>query len=177
MTHGHISKERYRYKDMINIIAAINNNGGIGKDNKLLYRIPNDMKRFKTLTTGHTVIMGRKTFESLPKGALPNRRNIVLSHRETSFENAESFHSLRDALEACKSDEEIFIIGGESLYKEAMPIADRLYITEIDDTKKEADAFFPDIDLQIWKVKETDSRPKDEKHSYEYRFVDYIRRG
>ena len=162
---------------MINIIVAINKNGGIGKDNKLLYRVPNDMKRFKTLTTGHTVIMGRKTFESLPKGALPNRRNIVLSRKEMSFENAECFHSLEEALGHCNADEEIFIIGGASVYAEAMPLADKLYVTEIDDREKGADAFFPDIDSRIWKVKEVDSRPVDEKHSYPYAFIDYVRTG
>lgn len=160
---------------MINIIVAINKKMGIGKDNKLLYRIPNDMKRFKALTTGHTVIMGRKTFESLPKGALPNRRNIVLSRRDISFPNTECYHSLGEAIAACKPDEEIFIIGGSSVYAEAMPFADKLYVTEIDDTEKRADAFFPDIDSKIWKVMEEDSRPIDEKHAYRYAFIDYVR--
>ena len=115
---------------MISIIVAINKNNGIGYKNQLLYWLPNDLKRFKTLTTGHTIIMGRKTFESLPKGALPNRRNIVLSSQDVTFPGAECFHSLNDALEACKDEIEVFIIGGASLYKEAMHIADRLYITE-----------------------------------------------
>lgn len=126
---------------MLSIIVAINKNRGIGFENKLLYWLPNDLKRFKALTTGHTIIMGRKTFESLPKGALPNRRNIVLSHTCHEFPGAECFHSLQDALNQCKEEEEVYIIGGASLYAEALPLADRLNITEIEDADKEADAF------------------------------------
>ena len=100
----------------ISIIVAIARNHGIGFENKLLYWLPNDLKRFKALTTGHTIIMGRKTFESLPKGALPNRRTIVLSRREgAAFAGAECFPSLEIALSHCKEEEEIFIIGGASL--------------------------------------------------------------
>ena len=142
---------------MISIIVAINKNNGIGYKNELLYWLPNDLKRFKTLTTGHTIIMGRKTFESLPKGALP------------------CFHSLKDALEACKDEIEVFIIGGASLYKEAMPIADRLYITEVDDCEKEADAFFPEISPEIWQEKSRECHSTDEKHLYSYSFCDYDR--
>ena len=89
----------------LSIIAAINQKRGIGYQNKLLYWLPNDLKRFKALTTGHTIIMGRHTFESLPKGALPNRRNVVLSRQELHFEGAECFHTLADALHTCKEDE------------------------------------------------------------------------
>lgn len=160
---------------MISIIVAINKNNGIGYKNELLYWLPNDLKRFKTLTTGHTIIMGRKTFESLPKGALPNRRNIVLSSQNILFPGAECFHNLSDALEACKDEIEVFIIGGASLYKEAMPIADRLYITEIDDSEKEADAFFPEISLDIWEEKSRECHSTDEKHLYSYSFCDYDR--
>lgn len=160
---------------MISIIVAINKNNGIGYKNELLYWLPNDLKRFKTLTTGHTIIMGRKTFESLPKGALPNRRNIVLSSQDITFPGAECFHSLKDALEACKDEIEVFIIGGASLYKEAMPIADRLYITEIDDSEKEADAFFPEISPEIWQEKSRECHSTDEKHLYSYSFCDYDR--
>ena len=106
---------------MLSIIVAINKNRGIGFENKLLYWLPNDLKRFKALTTGHTIIMGRKTFESLPKGALPNRRNIVLSRSCHEFPGAECFHSLQDALHQCKEEEEVYIIGGASLYAEALP--------------------------------------------------------
>ena len=160
---------------MISIIVAINKNNGIGYKNELLYWLPNDLKRFKTLTTGHTIIMGRKTFESLPKGALPNRRNIVLSSQDITFPGAECFHSLEEALEACKGEIEVFIIGGASLYKEAMPVADRLYITEIDDCEKEADAFFPQISQEIWQEKSRECHSTDEKHLYSYCFCDYER--
>ena len=123
---------------MITIIAAINKNRGLGFENKLLYWLPNDLKRFKALTTGHTIIMGRKTFESFPKGALPNRRNIVLSKGEHNFPGAECFHSLEEALMHCGKGEDIYIIGGAGLYAEALTIADRLCLTEIEDDKKEA---------------------------------------
>lgn len=160
----------------LSIIVAIARNRGIGFENKLLYWLPNDLKRFKALTTGHTVIMGRKTFESLPKGALPNRRNIVLSRQEgISFAGAECFPSLEAALARCKEEEEIFIMGGASLYKEAMPVADRLYITQIDDASKEADAFFPEIKEEEWKETGRENHQTDEKHLYPYSFINYSR--
>lgn len=160
---------------MLSIIVAINKNLGIGFENKLLYWLPNDLKRFKALTTGHPIIMGRKTFESLPKGALPNRRNIVLTSQDIHFEGAETFHNLTDALKACKEEEEAFIIGGASLYKEAMKVADRLYITEIDDAEKTADVFFPAIPECEWQEKSRECHPIDEKHLYSYSFVNYER--
>lgn len=160
----------------ISIIAAIARNRGIGFENKLLYWLPNDLKRFKALTTGNTIIMGRKTFESLPKGALPNRRNIVLSRQEgATFAGAERFPSLETALSHSKEEEEIFIIGGASLYKEAMHIATQLYITFIDDASKEADAYFPEIKEEEWKETGREDHPTDEKHLYPYRFINYSR--
>lgn len=161
---------------MLSIIVAINKNRGIGFENKLLYWLPNDLKRFKALTTGHTIIMGRKTFESLPKGALPNRRNIVLSRSAQEFPGAECFHSLQKALEACKGEEQVYIIGGASLYAEALPLADRLCITEIEDADKNADAFFPALSPDEWKEVQRESHATDEKHAYAYHFVDYERR-
>ncbi len=161
---------------MISIIVAVNKNLAIGFENKLLYWLPNDLKRFKALTTGHTIIMGRKTFDSLPKGALPNRRNIVLSRSEQQFAGAECYHSLEDALNQCQADEDIYILGGASLYKEALPIADRLCITEIDDDKAQADTFFPTIDLNVWQEKSRECHSTDEKHLYSYSFVDYVRK-
>ena len=160
---------------MITIIAAINKNRGLGFENKLLYWLPNDLKRFKALTTGHTIIMGRKTFESFPKGALPNRRNIVLSKGDHNFPGAECFHSLEEALMHCGKGEDIYIIGGAGLYAEALTIADRLCLTEIEDDKKEADVFFPEIDTTHWKVVNQETHSVDEKHAYAYSFVDYER--
>lgn len=161
----------------IAIIVAIDRNNAIGFENKLLFWLPNDLKRFKALTTGNTIIMGRKTFESLPKGALPNRRNVVLSHDQNlKLEGAEVFTTLEDAIASCQESEKIYIIGGASIYRQAFNIADELCITEIDATANEADAFFPKIDLNIWKEKSRDVHPADEKHPCSYAFVDYIRR-
>ncbi len=161
---------------ILSIIAAINKNRGLGYQNRLLYWLPNDLKRFKALTTGHTIIMGRKTFESLPKGALPNRRNIVLSSTQNLFEKAEHFYNLKEALSACKEEDEVFIIGGASLYAEAMPLADRLYLTEVDDNKEPADVFFPAVSHKEWQEKSRECHSADEKHLYSYCFTDYERK-
>ena len=162
---------------MIHIIVATDRNMAIGYQNKLLFWLPNDLKRFKELTTGNTIIMGRNTFLSLPKGALPNRRNIVLSTRkDASFPCAETYSSLEEAIKACKEDEKIYIIGGASVYKQALPLADVLCITEIDAEAPAADTYFPTIDPSIWKENSRESHPTDEKHEYPYAFVEYIRR-
>ena len=162
---------------MIHIIVATDRNMAIGYQNKLLFWLPNDLKRFKELTTGNTIIMGRNTFLSLPKGALPNRRNIVLSTRkDASFPGAETYSSLEEAIKACKEDEKIYIIGGASVYKQALPLADVLCITEIDAEALAADTYFPTIDPTIWKENSRESHPTDEKHEYPYAFVEYIRR-
>ena len=160
----------------ISLIAAVARNGAIGFNNKLLYWLPNDLKRFKSLTTGHTIIMGRRTFESLPKGALPNRRNVVLT-RNTAFtaEGIEVFASLKDALAACSSEEEVFIIGGASVYATALPVADRLCLTLVDDTPDEADAFFPEINPEDWRITFDELHAADERHEHAYRFIDYER--
>ena len=172
----------------ITIIAAVAANGAIGYQNKLLYWLPNDLKRFKALTTGHTIIMGRRTFESLPKGALLNRRNIVLT-RNAHFmaPNTEIFASLEEALKACAEAEseqkvfeseqgmtqEVFIIGGASVYAEALPLADRLCLTLVEDTPAAADAFFPAIDPAAWRVTMDERHEPDERHAHAYRFVNY----
>ena len=160
----------------IALIAAIAKNKAIGFGNKLIYWLPNDLKRFKELTTGHTIIMGSNTFRSLPKGALPNRRNIVLSRKESSFPGAETFTSLEEALANCNTEEIVYIIGGEMLYRSAMPMADILCLTEIDDTPGQADAFFPEYTEREWEVIEDNRYRKDEKHAHDYRFVTYIKR-
>ncbi|ADV45221.1 dihydrofolate reductase [Bacteroides helcogenes] len=162
---------------MISIIAAIDRHQGIGHQNKLLFWLPNDLKRFKALTTGNTIIMGRKTFESLPKGALPNRRNIVLSsHPETYCPGAELFSSLEEALRSCTPVEQVYIIGGASVYRQALPFANLLHLTEVDAEVPQADAYFPEINPAIWQEKSRESHSPDEKHPYPYAFVDYIRR-
>lgn len=129
---------------MISIIVVVGKNREIGFENKLLWNIPEDMQRFKKITTGHTVVMGDKTFESIG-GALPERKNIVVTFdKDYQAEGAEVSNSLKDVLkEAKNSDEEVFVIGGGQIYKQALPMADKLYITEVDDVP-EADVYFPD---------------------------------
>ncbi len=160
----------------ISIIAAVAQNLAIGNENKLLYWLPNDLKRFKALTTGHTVIMGRRTFDSLPKGALPNRRNIVLSRTVGQLPGAEVFGTLEEALQNCATDEEVYIMGGESVYRQALPLADRLCLTEIEDTPETADAFFPEFNATEWQPVWEEAHDTDEKHAQKYRFVNYERR-
>lgn len=163
---------------MISIIVCIAKNRAIGFKNKLLYWLPNDLKRFKQLTTGHTIVMGRRTFESLPKGALPNRRNVVLSRQaDACFEGAEHYTSLEEALTHCRPDEDIYIIGGATVYQQAMPIADRLLVTLVDDTPAEADAFFPPIEPDVWKEVGREEHSIDEKHLFHYTFVDYEKKA
>ena len=169
---------------MISIIAAVARNRAIGFKNKLIYWLPNDLKRFKALTTGHTIIMGRNTFLSLPHGALPNRRNIVLSmtmwkeergKRKEPQKNIDLFPSLEAALQHCAPDEDIYIIGGASVYRQALPLADRLCLTEIDDTPAEADTFFPPY-KDDWLESFREDHPVDDRHAFPYSFVDYIRK-
>lgn len=161
----------------ISIIAAVDRHMAIGFENKLLFWLPNDLKRFKALTTGNTIIMGRKTFESLPKGALPNRRNVVLSSNPAmECPGAEVFPTLELALQSCKEDEHVYIIGGASVYQQALPFAGELCLTEIDDAAPEADAFFPEVSLSIWREKSRETHPVDEKHLCPYAFVDYVKK-
>ena len=117
--------------------------------------------------------MGRRTFESLPKGALPNRRNIVISRSVASLPGCECYGSLEEAFANCRKDEDVYIIGGGSIYEQAIAFADRLCLTEIDDTPADADTFFPDY--SDWKEVERESHAKDEKHEFCYDFVDYVR--
>lgn len=161
---------------MISIIVAIAENNAIGFENKLIYWLPNDLKRFKALTTGNTIIMGRKTFESFPKGALPNRRNVVLSitGKPEDFPGADLYPNLEDALKSCTGD--IYIIGGASVYEQAFKIADRLCLTYIYDTPKDADTFFPSFDKEEWEEVFREEHDKDEKHNYRYAFVDLERK-
>jgi dihydrofolate reductase len=163
--------------DNVSIIVATAKNGAIGLRNQLLYRLPNDLKRFKALTTGHTIIMGRKTFDSLPKGALPNRRNIVLTRQQgLNIPGVEIFHSLPEALEACAMDAEVFIMGGEAVYTEGLAHAERLYLTHVHNTPAQADAFFPEISAEAWTETETARFEADEKNECPYSFTTYVRK-
>ena len=160
------------------LIVAVDSKWGIGKNGGLLAHLPSDMKYFREHTEGKAVVMGRKTFESLPKGALPNRRNIVLSRSKRDFPGAETFASLNEALAACNHSEgaeDVYIIGGASVYAEALPLANRLCLTEVHDTPNEADAFFPEFNREEWNVTFREAHEKDEKHDQCFDFVDYCR--
>jgi Dihydrofolate reductase len=160
----------------ISIVVAIAENGAIGKGQQLLCHLPLDLKRFKEITGGHTIIMGRKTFESLPKGALPNRKNVVLTTSGTEYPNCTTCTSLEEALEVCKEDNEVFIIGGAAVYKRGLEIADKLYITRIHHSFADADTFFPTINTEEWTITEQQDFPTDEKHAYPYTFLTYVRK-
>lgn len=158
---------------MINIIVCKNNFDYIGKDNKMLYHIPKDLAFFKRKTVNHVIIMGRKTFESLP-GLLPNREHWVIT-RNLSFNKTRSFNSIDDVLEAIDPNVDYYIIGGGEIYKQFMPYADCLYVTEVDDFKV-GDVRFPSIDMTKWNlsVSRTDI---DEKSNLTLRFKKYLRKG
>ena len=156
----------------INIIAAVARNRAIGYNGDMVYFIKEDLRRFRQLTTGHTVIMGRRTFHSLPKGALPNRRNIVLSRTETNFPGCDVY----EALKHIADNEEAFIIGGASLYKEGLAVANRLYLTEIDAVPPYADVFFPEYDDGTWQIETKEERPAT-ADTPAYTYVDYVRRN
>jgi dihydrofolate reductase len=137
---------------MISIIVAVSDDWGIVKENELLWHISEDLKRFKRLTTGKTVVMGKKTWESLPKRPLPGRKNIVLTDIPgENIDGAVMAYSIEDALSKCDMNEEIFVIGGGSVYRQFMAVADKLYISHVH-KKAAADVYFPVIDLKIWKL-------------------------
>lgn len=161
----------------LSLICALTTNGAIGNKGGLLYYLPADLKHFKNLTTGHTILMGRKTFESLPKGALPNRRNVVITRQQNfTAPGIEVFHSFEDALQACQADEEVYVIGGESVYEAALPQAQRLCLTHIDAIPEEADTFFPSYNKEEWEEESREHHEPDEKNKLAYDFVNYIRR-
>lgn len=155
------------------VIAAVAQNRAIGYQNQLLYWLPNDLKNFKSLTSGHTIIMGRNTFESLPKGALPNRKNVVLTQQNITLEGCEVYHSLEEALSACQNDEKVFILGGGKVYEQCLDFAEELILTEVNDVPEHADTFFPDY--QEWKEKSREHHKKDEKHAFDFDFVHYVK--
>lgn len=163
---------------MISIIVAKTENDVIGKDNQLLWRLSADLKQFRVLTTGHAVIMGRKTFESIGK-ALPNRTNIVIS-RQINLDlpiGVFQADSLEKAIEMAKNaegSEEIFIIGGGNVYEQALDITDKIYLTEVQ-ANMEGDAFFPKLDKKKWKEISRVSHSKDEKNEYDFDFVELER--
>lgn len=163
---------------MISIIVAIAEDRGIGRDNELLWHIPEDLRRFKRLTYGKTVIMGKRTWESLPRKPLPGRRNIVLTDIPGEcIDCSETAYSIEDALAKCGSDDEIFVIGGGTVYRQFLPLADRLYITHVH-RKLPADVWFPEIDMRKWKVIEIeDFQPEDDGIPYSYVVYERKRTG
>jgi len=162
---------------MISIIVAVSDDWGIGKDNELLWRLPEDLKRFKRLTTGNAIIMGKKTWESLPRRPLPYRTNIVLTDiPHEKIEGSLTVYSIEEALSKCDKDREIFIIGGGSIYRQFLPLADRLYITHVH-LKTPADVYFPEIDRKIWKVVESEEFIGDGEERIPYTYTIYERKG
>ncbi len=159
-------------KNTVTLIAAASENNIIGKDNKLIWRLSDDLKHFKELTKGHFVIMGRKTFESMPK-ALPNRTNVIIT-RKTDYkaENAIVVNSLEKALKVAENDNQPFVIGGGEIYKLSMEIADRIELTRVH-TSIEGDTSFPEIDLEKWQEVKNEKRLKNEKNEYDFSFLRY----
>lgn len=162
---------------MLSIIVAVAKNNVIGKDNKLIWHLPEDLKRFKKLTIGHTIIMGRKTFESLGR-VLPNRKHIVLcndAELDIEDENVEVINDVSLLDKYINSEEENFIIGGATIYKLLMPYANKMYITQINE-EFEGDVYFPQIDEKEWNIVETEKGLKNEQNPFEYEYVTYVRK-
>jgi len=161
--------------NQISIVVAISENNAIGKDNQLLWHLPADLKHFKNITTGHTIIMGRKTYDSIGK-PLPNRRNIIIT-RQTGLqlEGVEVVNSLEEALALCENEAEIFVIGGAEIYRHAISICHRIYLTRVHQ-EFEADAFFPELDNETWKEVEKVDHLPDEKNKFAYTFSTLERR-
>lgn len=151
----------------LSIIVAVASDGAIGRANDLLWHLPADLKRFKELTTGHTILMGRKTFESLPRGPLPNRRNIIISRSLPAQPGAEVYPTIQQALEACASDEEVFIIGGGEIYRQLLPNTEQIYLTRVQASFPDAEVFFPELDPIEWIEEVREVYPRDERNEYD----------
>ncbi|HSP11365.1 MAG TPA: dihydrofolate reductase [Salegentibacter sp.] len=160
---------------MLTMIAAAAENNALGKENDLVWHLPDDFKRFKKLTTGHHIIMGRKTFESFPQ-PLPNRTHIIITrNKDYKAEGAVVVHSLERAIEIAKGDSQPFIIGGGEIYKLALPYSDNIELTRVHSDFK-ADTFFPEIDEKEWKLVNEEFHPTDENHKYAFTYLTYERR-
>ena len=159
---------------MISIIVAIAQNGTIGDKNALLWHIKEDMRFFRTTTSGHPVIMGRKTFESLGSKPLPKRTNIVITRADREFEGALTAHSLEEAIRMAGEDQEIFIMGGAQIYREALSVVDRMYITHVE-CDYEGDTSFPEVDYSQWKLVDVVRHERGEEYEYPFEFRTYDR--
>lgn len=160
---------------MVSIIVAIAQNGTIGDKNALLWHIKEDMRFFRTTTSGHAVVMGRKTFESLGSRPLPKRTNVVITRADREFEGALTAHSLEEAIAMVAGDEEIFIIGGAQIYAEALKVADRMYVTFIE-RDYEGDTAFPAIDYDKWMLVASERHERGEEYEFPFEFRTYERR-
>ncbi len=161
----------------LTIIVAAGENNAIGKDNDLIWHLSDDLKHFKALTNNHHIIMGRKTFESFPK-PLPNRTHIVIT-RQADYKVPNGVivvNSLHDAIDAARTDQQPFIIGGGEIYKQAMSLANKLEITRVHSTFENADTFFPEIDENQWKEVNRTTHDADEKHAFAFSFITYLRK-
>ena len=159
---------------MVSIIVAIAQNGTIGDKNSLLWHIKEDMRFFRTTTSGHPVIMGRKTFESLGSKPLSKRTNIVITRADREFEGALTAHSLEEAIRMAGEDEEIFVMGGAQIYAEALSVVDRMYITHVE-CDYEGDTSFPEIDYSKWKLVDVVRHERGEEYEYPFEFRTYDR--
>jgi len=163
---------------MLSIIVATAKNNAIGKSNQLLWHMPADLKFFRKTTSGHTIIMGRKTFESVGQ-PLPKRRNIVITRQENyQADGIEVVNSFEDALALCENEretDEVFIVGGAQIYEQALPLADKIYLTLINHEFEEADTFFPEINDEEWQLEDVEHRENDEKNPYDYSFLVYTK--
>ncbi|RAJ22571.1 dihydrofolate reductase [Gelidibacter algens] len=169
-------EKKTKVRKNLTLIAAAGENDTIGKDNELIWHLGDDLRRFKTLTSNHCMIMGRKTFESFSK-PLPNRTHIVITRQQnyTVPTGVIVVHNLEDALDAAKNDVQPFIIGGGEIYKQALPYADNIELTRVHESF-DGDAFFPKIDPLVWKETQTKLHQKDEHHKYSFSFITYQRR-
>lgn len=164
-------------KREIGAVVIIDTNNAIGVDGGLLCHLPNDLKHFKKVTTGHTIIMGRRTYESLPNGALPNRRNIVVtSDKADNYPGCIVVRSVEKAFEQSKDDENIYIIGGGQIYNATFPMINTLYLSRIHHGFEKADTFFPEIDFDEWELVDEENHQADERHAYDYSFLKYARK-
>ena len=161
---------------MIILIAAIAENNALGKNNDLLWHLPKDFKRFKEITSGHHIIMGRKTFESFPK-PLPNRTHVIITRQKDYVcEGCIVVQDLEKAIAVCPKNEDIFVIGGGEIYSQSIHLADQLDITRVHHSF-EADVFFPEIDPEIWELISEEVHLKDDKHPYDYSFQTFVRKN
>jgi dihydrofolate reductase len=154
---------------ILSIVVAISENNAIGNDNKLLWHLPADLKHFKEITSGHTIIMGRKTYDSIGK-PLPNRRNIVITRNaDLNLEGVEIYNGLEQALAQCRNEAEVFLIGGAEIYRQGLKYTDKIYLTRVHETY-EADTFFPDLEPEIWMETQVEYHQPEAKNPVAYTF-------